>query len=552
MGPFFLEAGKSVPLGPKLGGGGEAEVFAVANDSSLVAKLYHAGSSDRIAKLRVMVGNPPEDPAIAQGHISICWPMRLLFDHLGSPVGFLMRRIDYATSIPLFKIYNPLDRRRSAVGFTWRYLVQAAANIARVVEALHARGYVIGDLNESNILVANTALVSFVDCDSMQVPNAATGKVFRCPVGKPEFTPPELQGRDFSTIDRHIEHDNFGLATLVFLLLYEGVHPFAGVWRGSGDPPPLEQRIQRSYSPYFGASVSPMPVALPFDVTPPDVRDLFARCFVQGRSEPRLRPGAREWHVVLQQLERSLRTCTLNSRHLFSDHLSNCPWCTKTKRLGGFDYFPEKITTGSYGTAAPTPAKPTTVPAQGPLPTPAQPYAPPNPVPPKTAPGPIAAGVSLKKETWSRALNYAFFGVFFYWIWHPMLTSIFEAFAFGRQDANVLSIGTFITVCILLGYWSAKQLSARSRMPILNPATARPTTTTVNPPYRTQTWRSTQPAAPTSYSSSAVVVASRIRRKYHSPSCKWARKISGRNRIPFTSASDAVAAGYQRCRTCLP
>src|SRR5258708_13168965 len=98
-------------------------------------------------------------------------------------------------------------------------------NISSAVEAIQAKGYVVGDLNESNLMVAETALVTIVDCDSMQVPQPGGTGFFRCPVGKPEYTPPELQGRDFSTIDRNTNHDNFGLTALIFPLLIEPIHP---------------------------------------------------------------------------------------------------------------------------------------------------------------------------------------------------------------------------------------------------------------------------------------------------------------------------------------
>src|SRR5712691_4689158 len=89
----------------------------------------------------------------------------------------------------------------------------------------------------------DTALVTLVDTDSFQVCEPHNGVVYRCPVGKPEFTPPELQGCPFAQVDRAPEHDLFGLAVLLFQLLMEGTHPFAGVYQGHGDPPPYETRI---------------------------------------------------------------------------------------------------------------------------------------------------------------------------------------------------------------------------------------------------------------------------------------------------------------------
>jgi alkylation response protein AidB-like acyl-CoA dehydrogenase len=48
--------------------------------------------------------------------------------------------------------------------------------------------YVVGDLNESNVWVMPTAMITLIDCDSMQVPDRdLPGRVFRNAVGKPEF-----------------------------------------------------------------------------------------------------------------------------------------------------------------------------------------------------------------------------------------------------------------------------------------------------------------------------------------------------------------------------
>src|ERR1051325_2210836 len=115
-------AGHKIPLGSRLGRGGEAEVFSVATDATLVAKIYHSPSAERAAKLQVMLANPPSDPTASQGHISICWPTSLLFDHRKINVGFLMHRVDYSSNVPVFSLYNPRDRQQVAPAFTWEYL----------------------------------------------------------------------------------------------------------------------------------------------------------------------------------------------------------------------------------------------------------------------------------------------------------------------------------------------------------------------------------------------------------------------------------------------
>lgn len=52
--------------------------------------------------------------------------------------------------------------------------------------------------------------------------------------------------------------------------------------------------------------------------------------------------------------------------------------------------------------------------------------------------------------------------------------------------------------------------------------------------------------------SSTYFVASSSSKKYHYPSCTWAKKISPRNRITFRSVKEARQAGYIPCKICKP
>ena len=53
--------------------------------------------------------------------------------------------------------------------FNRRYLHRTARNLAAALRALHESDYVIGDLNESNVMVTPSALVTVIDADSFQV-----------------------------------------------------------------------------------------------------------------------------------------------------------------------------------------------------------------------------------------------------------------------------------------------------------------------------------------------------------------------------------------------
>ena len=202
---------------------------------------------------------------------------------------------------------------------------------------MHKHGYVIGDVNESNILVKDTGQVTLVDTDSFQVPEPYSGTFFRCPVGKPDFTPPELQTSVFADIDRTEVQDRFGLAVLLFRLLQEGAHPFDGCYSAAGEAPALEKRIAAGHFPYSTRThvpYLPKPSAVPFTVLAPALQLLFIRCFEDGFHDPNKRPSAREWGSALDAAGKDLRQCTVNPSHVYAPHLAACPWCERTQLLG--------------------------------------------------------------------------------------------------------------------------------------------------------------------------------------------------------------------------
>ena len=327
-----------------VGVGGEAKVFSLSQHPHLVAKVYHKPTKSHAKKLDIMLANPPGDPMANQGHISIAWPVDLLQSKNQEVVGFLMPSVKDMNSILNF--YNPQIRHQKCPLVDYQYLHRTARNLATAVGALHKRGYVIGDLNESNILVSDTSRVTMVDTDSFQVTDPQSGQIYRCPVGKPEFTPPELQGVSFADIDRQPQHDLFGLSVLLFQLLMEGFHPFTGIYNGQGDPPPIEKRIAQGHFPYskkWRIPYDPSPIAPDIDILHPDLKWLFFRCFEAGYKKPKRRPDADAWINALKKAEDALVECAQNEQHVYGKHLRSCPWCERAARLNGKDPFPSVL-----------------------------------------------------------------------------------------------------------------------------------------------------------------------------------------------------------------
>lgn len=322
--------------GPLLGRGGEASIYTVSGRMDVAAKIYHNPRDDHAAKLAAMLAAPPVAPPQPGQQVTLAWPLGRLLEvgGEGRVLGYLMPRLDNAHLI--WEIYNPGMRREICPHFHYGSLLRAARNLAGVVAGLHECGYVVGDLNESNVLVTSQALVALIDVDSFQVPGA--DRLYRCRVGRPEYTPPELQGVAFADVDRLPHHDAFGLAVLIFQLLMQGIHPFAGTCPGNVESDSIAARIAAGHWPYSfvrSTPIQPSPHAPPWFALPPSVQELLRRCFEDAHAEPDLRPTAAEWQHALEEGERILIPCSCDSQHSYPRRLDRCPWCGPTATSRG-------------------------------------------------------------------------------------------------------------------------------------------------------------------------------------------------------------------------
>lgn len=325
----YDSSGRKLQLGPLLGRGGEGAVYDLAGSSPpRVAKLYHAPpAAARVDKVRAMIATA--DPSMLT---VAAWPLDTIHAAPNGPVtGLVMPKVTGYGEIHL--LYSPAHRRSEFPRADWGHLVHAARNVAAAVETVHARGHVVGDVNQKNFTVAANATVMLVDCDSFQISHG--GLVYPCEVGVAHFTPPELQGKPFHTVRRTVNHDAFGLAILCFHLLFMGRHPFAGRYHGAGDMP-IERAI-REWRFSFGAGarralMEPPPGALPLAAVPPPVGALFEQAF--GQSTADARPRASQWRAALDSMGRQLKTCPRVGVHKFFEGLTACTWCDLEGRTG--------------------------------------------------------------------------------------------------------------------------------------------------------------------------------------------------------------------------
>jgi DNA-binding helix-hairpin-helix protein with protein kinase domain len=319
--PLVATGAGIVPLGAQLGSGGEGAVYELVGRGDMVAKIYHKPVGGEKAEKLAAMAAMRDDRLRAV----TAWPTEVLTTPGGDACGFLMPRLSGYKDIHL--LYGPRSRRTEFPTAEFRFLLRAASNTARAFAAVHGAGCVVGDVNHGGIAVSPQATVKLLDFDSFQV--SARGRPFSCDVGTPLYTPPEMQGRSFRGVFRQPNHDGFGLAVILFHLLFAGRHPFAGRFLGRGDMT-IEQAITEFRFAYghtrSSAQMEPPPGVPPLEAASAPIALLFERAFSREGANG-LRPRADEWVSALQALERQTRQCSSNASHHYPSGLPSCPWC---------------------------------------------------------------------------------------------------------------------------------------------------------------------------------------------------------------------------------
>jgi DNA-binding helix-hairpin-helix protein with protein kinase domain len=325
--------GRETGLGRCLGRGGEGAVYSLPNWPNLVAKVYARRPDDHTSrKLGAMVQLGTDEL-----RSFAAWPQNLLLDpRTGDVTGFVMPRVDGHREI--HALYGPTDRKTAFPDASWAFLVRAARNLAAAFDAVHRHGHVIGDVNQGNVVVSRQATVRLIDCDSFQIRHL--GRTYPCRVGVALFTPPEMHGQKLDCVERTPDHDRFGLAVLVFQLLFMGRHPYTG--RHPERAIPVEAAIREGLFA-FGLEARrhgwlPPPFSLPLAEASAPVAARFQQAFGAEAVAGGPRPSAAKWVAALDALETTLVTCGDDPRHVYAGAGGACPWC-RIEGEGGPSFF---------------------------------------------------------------------------------------------------------------------------------------------------------------------------------------------------------------------
>ena len=322
MAKYTDKNGNEVRIGKELGHGGEASVFAIEGNDSIVAKIYndsHKIDNKKLKKLEKMC--TLFDDSIAKYY---AWPQRIIYSN-NRAVGFLMENINLSNSnqnpseyIKFVNFYTWKYRRKLFPNAEYKFVVHAATNIAIAIYTLHEKDIVIGDINESNVFVNNIdTTIKLIDCDSYQIED------FLCDVGTLNYTAPELPNK-LRGVRRTKNNDYFALAVMIFQILV-GIHPYFGLGNTHNDN--LRLSITEGLYCYGkdaeSKSISPQyPFSETYNALSEEIKNLFEQAFTSTN-----RPTAKDWIDALSKYENELIPCSHDSHHFYHQSSKSCVWC---------------------------------------------------------------------------------------------------------------------------------------------------------------------------------------------------------------------------------
>ena len=339
---------KPIKLTKKIGEGGEGSVFetSLGKTSDYVAKIYARSKliDTKIEKLKLMMSK-----SIALR--GVCFPVAIIKNEKKEPVGFLMPR---AKGVELGKsVFMPKLLQQKFPSWTRRDTIQLCITILEKIEHLNNRGIILGDINGQNILVVSPTEVYFVDCDSYQIGN------YPCPAGTVHFTPPEAQGKDYSTFLRTQAMENFAIATLLFMIMLPGKSPYASV--GGASPAENIRNGAFVYESNDNSKVPPGKWGFIWSHMSFKTREAFVETFRRGGEHfaPEKRMNAKQWleifkayqHGIDHMLARDpmamdifptrpkMRECRQCGKMYVPDpfhYMPICPECAGSKRAGAW------------------------------------------------------------------------------------------------------------------------------------------------------------------------------------------------------------------------
>ena len=263
-----------------IGDGGEGRIFETADGKACKIYFPRKLTETKLSKLKLMIENPVPKK-------EICWPIDIVRNLKGEFCGYLMPK---AAGIPMQKaIFHKPLLQKNFPHWTRKHIILLAETILENIQYLHSFNVLIGDINPLNILIASEEEVYFVDTDSYQIES------YPCPVGMLNFTAPEIQMKNFQRFLRTLEHENFAVATLLFIILLPGKSPYSQQGGGSPGRNIIKGEFSYPLREVSNKKTPDGPWRFIWSNLPFKTKEAFFECFAKNK-----RIGVAQWLFVLR------------------------------------------------------------------------------------------------------------------------------------------------------------------------------------------------------------------------------------------------------------
>jgi len=310
-----------------LGTGGEGSVYSVISHdvsdlpeaNTLVAKLYHE-KNDKLRRQKVveMIKSPPDND-------NVCWPLAIVFDEGQNFCGYIMAKFDSSGYRPWAELSHMTDRKKLVPDFDVKYAITAARNLAVAVNSVNASGHCLGDINESNALIAVNANVMIVDTDSAQI-QMENGEILPCTVGKPEYTAPEISHGKLVDNPRTFQTEVFAVAVMIFQMLSGGAHPTDSKYLKNDDPPSVTDKIRLGAFTSLGVKSKDFKALdrIATEAIPSQLRKALVLSLNLDVSK---RLSMSKLIAVFDDVLNNLKHCNKVKQHWYDARDGGCGWC---------------------------------------------------------------------------------------------------------------------------------------------------------------------------------------------------------------------------------
>lgn len=337
----YGKTGNGYRLKSVLGSGSQGVAFE-EESGKYVVKIYYAAENHVLNEAFL------ERISFLQG-IELPSNFVSIVDIITSPcVGYVMERV--VGYKPLNKyLIQPKDESFSAwynSGYGFRERLFIGYVIAKAFSEMEVKNLSYCDISGNNILtkVAKGIAVKMIDIDNIYIAGKSSASI----IGTPRYIAPEVIAR---THNPDILSDNYSLAVILFELLRIG-HPYISdeVLAGSPDD---EEKAFAGQMNYVDSSNSTN--MLPEDVVFTErMKELFRRCFIEGKNNRMLRPSAKEYYYAFLDASNKIIKCPHCGAWHYPRRDKNgyapCPWCdgeSKPKaRMNFYDVLYESNTHG--------------------------------------------------------------------------------------------------------------------------------------------------------------------------------------------------------------